>query len=95
MGLTNRPGRGSVSKRVKGDRENMSEDQTRLVIMEEREEYEKNIGLPRHEANLENFKMLFNKFSRLEGALWAFTLSIGLPGFIASIIVVVRVIRAH
>lgn len=73
----------------------MTENDVIVLVTRDREKYEEKTGLPRHEENLANFGVIFGWISKAKGFAIACTVFIGLPGVVASMIVIIKTIRGH
>jgi hypothetical protein len=58
-------------------------------------EYEEKTGKPRHEENLDNFRVIFEFMTTAKSYARAAGVIFGLPTFVASIIVIVKTIKGH
>lgn len=73
----------------------MSESDVKVIAGAIVDNYEEKIGGPRHVENTAKFDALFGVLNRMKGAMWALALCTGVPGAIASCIVIVKAIRGH
>lgn len=73
----------------------MSESDVRVIVNDAFALYEKDTGKPRHDENTVKLTAIERAFDRVRGALWAVGLLFGVPGCIASILVIVSKVRGH
>lgn len=75
--------------------DHMSEAEVKVVVYEAFETYEEKTGKPRHEENLANFATLKTSFDMLRGAVILVAFLVGVPGCVASILVIVSKLKGH
>lgn len=73
----------------------MSESDVQVIVNDAFSTYERETGKPRHEENTENFKEVFRMFNMLRGVMWTAMALVGIPGCVASILVIISKIRGH
>lgn len=73
----------------------MSESDVKVIVNEAFDKYERETGKPRHDQNTDKLTGIERILDKVKGALWAVRVLVGLPGSIASIMVIVSKIRGH
>lgn len=73
----------------------MSEAEVKVVVNDAFADYERETGKPRHEENLSKFEKIFELMNKLRGAVLAFGLLVGVPGCVASVLVIIRFARGR
>lgn len=73
----------------------MSENDVKVIVIDAFKEYERETGLPRHNENLGNFTAIFRVMNRIQGAAALLILMVGIPGCVASILVIVSKLKGH
>lgn len=80
----------------------MNEAEVKNVIHDAMKEYDKDIALPRHTENLENFKTMtsrmddvYDVLNQAKGAFKVLAAIVACPAIIGSLLLIYRVIHEH
>lgn len=73
----------------------MSESDVKVIVNDSFALYEEKTAKPRHEENLGNFTELFRVLNLVKGMGIALIALVGIPGCVASILVIISKVKGH